>query len=465
MMEHKNTLLITVLALSSYSSFATANSLQTQMDNTFNSLSNVTSPGAYNTARRGVFSGGQVYVKFPTKRVNVVSAEAPRINAGCGGIDLYGGSFSFINASQLVDTFKAIGTNAIGYGAKLAITSACPTCEQVMTSLEKTAQALNALNIDSCKAAQGLVNASPLGSQTMTTDNAAKMMGVNTGLFEDVNQAWARANSESTSASNQIKTNNPNEYKEKFTGNLAWRVYKEHNISTVFGGDDKFLEMLMTMTGTVIVNNPTSDTDTDPKATPYTGGGIKLAELINGGSIKTLKCDTVDKDGCLNPTFTQTLTDAGLQARFIDAFTGSDGIINKLQTKAEWSPAAKNLVSSLTVSGSLCLGKITTGTTYRADAEILSNIVEKCAPLASQEIAYGMVRNYIDTAISTIETTFVEPQFENAKLSLLSTLRDSKDTYFKEYQTLTASFDFQDLAVYLDTIKFTDGQTKNARGL
>ena len=102
MANNKLVVLSTLFLLSSYASSVNANSLNTQMDNAFNSLSNVTSPGAYNTARRGVFSGGQVYVKFPTKRVNIVSAEAPKITAGCGGIDLYGGSFSFINWISLL---------------------------------------------------------------------------------------------------------------------------------------------------------------------------------------------------------------------------------------------------------------------------------------------------------------------------------------------------------------------------
>ncbi|VZZ91554.1 conjugal transfer protein TraH [Escherichia coli] len=39
----------------------------------------------------------------------------PDINAGCGGIDAYLGSFSFINGEQLQRFVKQIMSNAAGY--------------------------------------------------------------------------------------------------------------------------------------------------------------------------------------------------------------------------------------------------------------------------------------------------------------------------------------------------------------
>ncbi|WP_369686145.1 hypothetical protein [Photobacterium leiognathi] len=34
-----------------------------------------------------------------------------------------------MNANKFIENFQAIGANALGYGVKLAITSACDTCE------------------------------------------------------------------------------------------------------------------------------------------------------------------------------------------------------------------------------------------------------------------------------------------------------------------------------------------------
>ncbi len=45
----------------------------------------------------------------------------PDINAGCGGIDAYLGSFSFINGDQLQRFVKQIMSNAAGYFFDLAL--------------------------------------------------------------------------------------------------------------------------------------------------------------------------------------------------------------------------------------------------------------------------------------------------------------------------------------------------------
>ncbi|MDN4704685.1 conjugal transfer protein TraH [Vibrio parahaemolyticus] len=43
---------------------------------------------------------------------NLVSFTPPSWKAGCGGVDMFGGSFSFINAEQLVTMMRAVAANA-----------------------------------------------------------------------------------------------------------------------------------------------------------------------------------------------------------------------------------------------------------------------------------------------------------------------------------------------------------------
>ncbi len=47
--------------------------------------------------------------------IQLVSMTLPDINAGCGGIDAYLGSFSYINSEQLQRFAKQIMSNAAGY--------------------------------------------------------------------------------------------------------------------------------------------------------------------------------------------------------------------------------------------------------------------------------------------------------------------------------------------------------------
>jgi conjugative transfer pilus assembly protein TraH len=67
---------------------------------------------------------------------------------GCGGIDLFAGSFSFINEAQFVALLKNIGQNALGYFFQLALKSMAPEIAVTLEWLQDQAQKINALNVN-----------------------------------------------------------------------------------------------------------------------------------------------------------------------------------------------------------------------------------------------------------------------------------------------------------------------------
>lgn len=447
------------------SPFSLADSINEQMDNVFNSMINTTTPKTYNSARRGVLSGGQVFIKNPTKRVNLVSATAPSFSAGCGGIDLYGGSFSFINADQMVETFQAIGANALGYGVKLAVQAACESCEQVMTSLEKTAQFINKMNIDSCNAAQGIVDAAADYSTTAKTDVAAKTEGITNGWMTDLSEAWSWASAEGKSATQELKQKDPEFYKKSITGNIAWRAYKTAELQKAFGmaDDNKFLELIMTMTGTVIVNNPSTDSESDPKPTIISGHAVSLNEIITGGksgSYKILKCDSTDEDGCLKVSSapTQTINDKGLQHRIYNAFTGTNGMINAMINNTEWNDEAKSVLSLPTISGSLCTKKIYESVTHGQGEDIGVNIAQTCSSQMALDAAFTQVVSYIRAARTAVDTVDAKDSQKVAKNEMLKVLSESEQAYREEYNQLSKNVNTANVISVLNSIQFGDGQ-------
>src|SRR3546814_6867160 len=56
---------------------------------------NVTGPSAYEGQSAGYYSLGNVWTRFPQKSVQPFNLQLPSARAGCGGIDLFSGSFSF----------------------------------------------------------------------------------------------------------------------------------------------------------------------------------------------------------------------------------------------------------------------------------------------------------------------------------------------------------------------------------
>ena len=135
--------------------------LNTEMQAMFNdlgALGNVTSPGAFRGQAMNLYTGGGLMMRAPGRNYPLINAQLPSLRAGCGGIDLFGGAFSFINKQQFVALLQNIGSNAIGYAFKLALQSISPDIDKLLTELQDQLNKINAMNINSCEAAQALVN-------------------------------------------------------------------------------------------------------------------------------------------------------------------------------------------------------------------------------------------------------------------------------------------------------------------
>lgn len=130
--------------------------LQELMDEQFTALTNYTGPATFQTAERGVLAGGGVYSRVPIMTERLASLVPPSFEAGCGGIDFFAGSFSFINADQFVALMKATAANAAGYAFQVAMSAMCETCMAAIETLQKKVQELNQYFGNSCQLAQSL---------------------------------------------------------------------------------------------------------------------------------------------------------------------------------------------------------------------------------------------------------------------------------------------------------------------
>lgn len=117
-----------------------------------------TTPGFYEGQRRGYVFGGSARFRAPIIGVSPLSIQLPRITSGCGGINFFGGSFSFINMDRFTEYLQAIAQNAIGMAFDMALTTLCPQCATVLHKLEDTIQKVNAMSSNSCQAARSLIN-------------------------------------------------------------------------------------------------------------------------------------------------------------------------------------------------------------------------------------------------------------------------------------------------------------------
>ena len=109
--------------------------LNAEMQAMFNDLGvlgNVTSPGRVPRPGDEPLHRRQPDDARPGKNYPLVNARLPSLRAGCGGIDLFGGAFSFINKQQFVALLQNIGSNAVGYAFKLALQSISPDIDKLL---------------------------------------------------------------------------------------------------------------------------------------------------------------------------------------------------------------------------------------------------------------------------------------------------------------------------------------------
>lgn len=135
---------------------ADVNSDMNQFFNKLGFASNTTQPGVWQGQAAGYAYGGSLYARTQVKNVQLISMTLPDINAGCGGIDAYLGSFSFINGEQLQRFVKQIMSNAAGYFFDLALQTTVPEIKTAKDFLQKMASDINSMNLSSCQAAQGI---------------------------------------------------------------------------------------------------------------------------------------------------------------------------------------------------------------------------------------------------------------------------------------------------------------------
>ncbi len=267
--------------------------------------SNVTGPTAFEGQSAGYYSLGNVWTRFPQKTTSIANLQLPRARAGCGGIDIFAGSFSFINASEIVAMMKAVANNAVGFAFSLAIDTVCPECSKIMQEFAQKAQLMNNLNINSCEMAQGLVGGIwPKGD--LADKAICEAIGNSEGIFTDYAAAkhgcGTRGQRASTTAQGSGKYDDVN---PGVARNYTWTILKKSAFFSPGGNFDRELaEYAMTLLGTIIYIPPTDDQP--GKFVPIAGDAsstlvTSLLDGTSGSNVLIYDCDEPDK--CLDPGF------------------------------------------------------------------------------------------------------------------------------------------------------------------
>ena len=311
---------------------------------------NVNGPTAFEGQSAGYYSLGNVWTRFPQKTTTIANLQLPSAKAGCGGIDLFAGSFSFINAGEIVALMKAVANNAVGFAFSLAIDTVCPECSKIMQEFSQKAQLMNNLSINSCELAQGLVGGIwPKGD--LADKAICEAIGNSEGIFTDYAAAkhgcGTRGQRASTTAAGGAKYDDVN---PGVARNYTWHILKKSAFFAPGGSFDRELaEYAMTLIGTVIYVPPT---DAEPgRFVPFAGDASStlvtaLLDGTAGSTVRVFDCDEPDK--CLNPTF-KTLSLPASRAIRVRVSTQIAGMVEAIRADTPISEAEKELLQVASV--------------------------------------------------------------------------------------------------------------------
>lgn len=226
-----------------------------------------TDPQVYESQRRKGYVAGAVSLRTPLRSYNIFAFDPPRLRAGCAGIDLFGGSFSFINGEQLQQLIKQIGAAALGYAVYVAINSMCKPCGATIAFLQKLMSQLNSGSLNACKIAKGLVDGlTDPDALKETLTGKDSMFATIKGFYEDLTESTTEGHKDPDEAgkyAEQTSDGTPGAAPENpLRGNLVWRALFRDLGGNAIGDpgasaagviDVEMAEYMMSVTGTVVL--------------------------------------------------------------------------------------------------------------------------------------------------------------------------------------------------------------------
>ncbi len=257
----------------------------------FGSSANVNSGAIYDGQRAGYATGGGIAVRNRVVNNELAHVDLPRFDAGCGGIDIYAGGFSFLNSDQLVTTLKSIGSSAISYSFMLGLESASPQIANTMKQLQSWSNMINGTNINSCE----------IGSQiaggiwprnTAASQAICRSVGGKEGYFSDYTSSRQKC-SQRGEFRNQMSdlADNP-EYKDVLLDeyNLTWNAIQKQRF---LAHNKELSELFLTMMGTFVVRK--GETTEIERWSAMIPNDDFITALMNGGSLEIYRCQDTDK--------------------------------------------------------------------------------------------------------------------------------------------------------------------------
>jgi len=401
---------------------------------------NVTPPGIYEGQAAGYFTGGGLVMRAPSRNYQLAALQAPSYRAGCSGVDLYGGGFSYINSDQLVAALRNVGQNAVSYAFMLGLRVISPQISNVLEWVREKAEMINKLNINSCEAAADLVG-SFVGIDAKENSQCVLTRYGNGDSMEDARQACGAGGERNATLAgsnlNQIAFTN---------GNIAWRAMWNN---LFLRNDRRLMEMMMNLSGTVILEKNLNDENAPLNV-------VTLPSILNTQRAELLNAlldgsQSIDIQGCVNDNTemactrltTKTVTLGGNNGLRDRVATVMNGIADKIRTRQSLSSSELGLLGATRIP----IYKILNVAAAMSDT-VVSSQADKYADIVARDILFAYINDLLDMVVSsTAGTPFIKSDEGEHYMAGIAEAR--------QQVALLRSENFEELSRYVDLIRET----------
>lgn len=289
----------------------------------------------------GAYGGtlGGVSMRSPIRNWKMMSLTPPRFEAGCGGIDLHFGSFSFMSTDNIKDLMRTIISNSTGYAVELALRSICSDCTDVMKGFRDLSAGINFDNMNTCQMSEEAVNwiagtgnyeGRSVKQRIEALEHAASNKSAD--VVESLKNVFSKKgniNANREFAAHNKDTSYGNNLLNTF---ISAGVFADNGINTEFyGGSQMFFEITMSLVGTNILKTGTRK---DNEKDEYVDAIWTFNDLVKG----TESIDKpLDMNVCAGDDFSKTNAGAcqvvtrkankwpGLERHVIELIAGKQG--------------------------------------------------------------------------------------------------------------------------------------------
>lgn len=431
---------------------AAAADLSQQMANMFGNgaLANSTGPGVYSSQTQRIYMGGEMELRLPSRTYQLFTYTMPHINADCGGVDAYLGSFSHITSDQLRQMLEQV---AAQYGAllfKAALKSINPLIESVIGDLQKTLESRNLGNANTCKLAQLAVDATA-GPAVSAAAQQACITGAMKIYNDDLNQAQQRCRI-TTTQTNEDLANSSAPDKDAYVArdeNLVFAALAKSSFTQA----DK--ELFMNIAGTVLLYAPARHGDT-PQTPKYLDPSVDSLKTLLFGHHQGQTPDTVtindwwscDGPDCLNPSqqpYEITPFPTLVMQRLLAI---RDNIINK-------QPLSSDQIAFINMTSVPIYRLVSLGTMRDADAkstDMSDLLIMRYAKVIAYDYAYSFLRTALKDVRLYLHMTPLKDKVEESHMKeMTSAIEKLLDAIQTEHSKAAASI--RDMRAVIEDLK------------